>query len=123
MTKFKYDQNGLMPAIVQEAKTGKVLMLAYVNKKAFQISLKKGKTCFYSRSRNSYWIKGEISGHFQKIKSISTDCDRDTLLIQVEQKGAACHLGYHTCFVHLLDRKGHVKRITEKKKFDPKKVY
>ena len=123
MTKFKYDQNGLMPAIVQEAKTGKVLMLAYVNKKAFQITLRKGKTCFYSRSRNTYWIKGETSGHYQKVKSILTDCDRDTLLILVEQKGAACHLGYHTCFVHLLDKKGNIKRITEKQQFDPKKIY
>ena len=123
MIKFKYAQNGLMPTIVQEVKTGKVLMLAYVNKKAFQISLKKNKTCFYSRSRKTYWIKGETSGHHQKIKAILTDCDRDTLLILVEQKGAACHLGYHTCFVHLLDKKGNIKRITERKKFDPKKVY
>ena len=123
MTKFKYDQNGLIPAIVQEAKSGKVLMLAYVNKKSFQVSLKKGKTCFYSRSRKTYWIKGETSGHFQRIKSILTDCDRDTLLILVEQKGAACHLGYHSCFVHLLDKKGNIRKITEKKQFDPKKVY
>ena len=123
MTRFKYDQNGLMPAIVQEAKTGKVLMLAYVNKKAFQITLKQGKTCFYSRSRNTYWIKGETSGHYQKVKSILTDCDRDTLLILVEQKGAACHLGYHTCFVHLLDKNGKIKRVIEKPRFDPKKIY
>ena len=123
MIKFKYDNHQLMPAIVQEAKSGKVLMLAYVNKKALQISLKSKRTCFYSRSRKSLWIKGETSGHYQKIKAIYTDCDRDTLLIQVEQKGAACHLGYHTCFVHLLDQSGNIKKITEKKAFDPKKVY
>ena len=123
MIKFKYDSNGLMPAIVQEAKTGKVLMLAYVNRRALKIALKTNKTCFYSRSRKSLWIKGETSGHYQKIKSILTDCDRDTLLIQVEQKGAACHLGYHSCFVHLLDRKGDAKKITERKSFDPKRVY
>ena len=123
MIKFKYDRNGLMPAIVQEAKTKKVLMLAYVNPKALGISLKTGKTCFYSRSRNALWIKGETSGHYQKIKAILTDCDRDTLLIMVEQKDAACHLGYHTCFVNLLDQKGNVKRVTEKKVFDPKKIY
>ena len=123
MHKFRYDENGLMPAIVQEAKTGKVLMLAYVNRKALGIALKSKKTCFYSRSRKSIWIKGETSGHFQKIKSILTDCDRDTILIQVEPKGASCHLGYHSCFVHLLDSKGNIKKITGRKMFDPKKVY
>ena len=123
MYKFRYDEKGLMPAIVQEEKTGKVLMLAYVNTKALQIALKAQKTCFYSRSRKTFWIKGETSGHTQQIKAILTDCDRDTLLIQVKQKGAACHLGYHSCFVHLLNRKGNIKKITEKKKFDPKKVY
>jgi len=123
MIKFKYDRNGLMPAIVQEAGSRKVLMLAYVNPKALRISLETRKTCFYSRSRKSLWIKGETSGHYQKIKAILTDCDRDTLLILVEQSGAACHLGYHSCFVHLLDSKGNIRKITEKKKFDPKKVY
>ncbi len=112
-----------MPAIVQEAGSRKVLMLAYVNPKALRISLETRKTCFYSRSRKSLWIKGETSGHYQKIKAILTDCDRDTLLILVEQSGAACHLGYHSCFVHLLDSKGNIRKITEKKKFDPKKVY
>ena len=123
MEKFKYDQNDLMPAIVQDAKTRKVLMLAYVNKKALQITLEKGKTCFYSRSRKTYWIKGESSGHIQKVKAVLTDCDRDTLLILVSQKGGACHLGYQTCFVHLLNRKGKVVKVTEKKMFDPNKVY
>ncbi|MBI4387760.1 MAG: phosphoribosyl-AMP cyclohydrolase [Candidatus Omnitrophica bacterium] len=123
MHKFRYDQNGLMPAIVQDVKTKKVLMLAYVNKKALQTALKVKKTCFYSRSRKTFWIKGETSGHIQKIKAILTDCDRDTLLILVEQKGGACHLGYHTCFVHLLDHKGNIVKVTEKKMFDPNQVY
>lgn len=123
MHKFQYDSQGLMPAIIQEAKTGRVLMLAYVNKKALQLALKAKKTCFYSRSRKTYWIKGETSGHIQKIKAVLTDCDRDTLLIQVEQKGGACHLGYHSCFVHLLDGKGNIVKITESKIFDPSKVY
>ena len=123
MEKFKFDENGLIPAIIQDAKTKKVLMVAYMNKKALQITLKSGKTCFYSRSRNKLWIKGETSGHYQKVKSITTDCDKDTLLIQVEQKGAACHLGYHTCFAHLINKKGSISKITEKMMFDPKKVY
>ena len=123
MTKFKFDQNGLMPAIVQDYKTHNVLMLAYVNRTAIQKMLAIGKTCFYSRSRKTYWIKGETSGHIQKVKRITTDCDRDTLLIEVKQIGGACHLGYRSCFVHLLDRKGKIKRITQKKVFDPKTIY
>lgn len=123
MVKFKLDENGLMPAIVQDYKSREVLMLAYVNKQAFKKMLAIGKTCFYSRSRKTYWIKGESSGHIQRIKNITTDCDRDTLLIQVDQKGGACHLGYRTCFVHLLDQKGNIGKITQKKVFDPKKVY
>ena len=123
MTKFKYDQFGLMPAIIQDAKTRQVLMLAYINREALLTSLKLKKTCFYSRSRKKLWIKGESSGHIQKIKSILTDCDRDTLLILVSQKGGACHLGYQSCFVHLLDQTGKIRRITEKKVFDPKKIY
>ena len=123
MIAFKYEPNGLMPAIIQDHKTKEVLMLAYVNRKAIQKMLKIKKTCFYSRSRNTYWIKGETSGHIQKIKRITTDCDRDTLLIQVSQIGGACHLGYRTCFVHLLDSKGAFKRVTQKKVFDPNRIY
>ena len=78
MLKFKYDDNGLMPAIVQDDKSGEVLMLAYVNRQALQKMFKIKKTCFYSRSRKTYWIKGETSGHTQQVKSISTDCDKDT---------------------------------------------
>lgn len=123
MIQFKFDQNGLMPAIVQDKKSGEVLMLAYVNRTAIQKMLKLGKTCFYSRSRQTYWIKGETSGHIQEIKNLSTDCDRDTLLIQVKQKGGACHLGYRSCFFHALNREGNLKRSRQKKVFDPKKVY
>lgn len=123
MIQFKYDQNDLMPAIVQDYKSNEVLMLAYVNRKAVSKMLKIGKTCFYSRSRKAYWIKGETSGHIQQVKNISTDCDRDTLLIKVKQIGGACHLGYRTCFVHLLDKKGNIKGMTQKPVFDPKKIY
>ncbi len=123
MIKFKFNEDGLMPAIVQEKKTGQVLMLAYVNKKSLQVMMKKKYTYFYSRSRKKFWMKGETSGHVQKVLSIKTDCDRDTILIEVEQVGAACHLGYHSCFVHLLDAKGNIKRVTEKREFDPKSIY
>lgn len=112
-----------MPAIVQDYKSREVLMLAYVNRNAIKKMLAIGKTCFYSRSRKTYWIKGETSGHIQKIKRITTDCDRDTLLIEVAQIGGACHLGYRSCFVHLLDKKGKIARITQKKVFDPKAIY
>ena len=88
----------LIPAIVQEAATGEVLMLAYMNKESLETTLKTGKTCFFSRSRNSLWVKGETSGHFQKVVSISSDCDNDTLLVTVEQTGSACHTGSHNCF-------------------------
>ncbi len=124
MHNFKYDSNGLMPAIVQDWKSGEVLMLAYVNKDSFEKMLEAGKTCFFSRSRNKFWIKGEESGHVQLVKEILTDCDADTLVIKVEQMGpGACHLGYRTCFVHLLDKKGDVVKITQEKTFDPDAIY
>ncbi|OGW76301.1 MAG: phosphoribosyl-AMP cyclohydrolase [Omnitrophica bacterium RIFCSPHIGHO2_02_FULL_49_9] len=123
MIKFKFNEQGLMPAIVQDYDNHEVLMLAYVNRVAIQKMLKLGKTCFYSRSRKSYWIKGETSGHIQLIKKIYTDCDRDTLLIQVKQKGGACHLGYRSCFVHGLGTHGKKMRVRARKVFDPKKIY
>ena len=123
MVKLKFNRQDLLPAIIQDDRSGEVLMLAYVNQKAIQKMLKIGKTCFYSRSRKVFWIKGESSGHIQKIKKISTDCDRDTLLIRVQQKGGACHLGYRSCFVHPISKKGKLGRATQKKVFDPKRVY
>jgi phosphoribosyl-AMP cyclohydrolase len=123
MLTLKYDQNGLIPAIIQEHKTNEVLMLAYMNEDSIKKMLEVGKTCFYSRSRKAFWIKGESSGHTQEVTKISTDCDSDTLLIKVEQKGGACHLGYRSCFVHVLDEQGNLKEIDQEKMFDPKKVY
>ncbi len=95
---LQYDQSGLIPAIIQEASTGKVLMLAYMNDASLKLSMEEGYTCFFSRSKGRLWRKGEESGHVQKIRSIRTDCDRDTLLIEVEQTGVACHTGAHSCF-------------------------
>lgn len=95
---LKFDAQGLIPAIIQDAFTHKVLMLAYMNKESLQISMDTGFTCFYSRSRQELWRKGATSSNVQEIKSISYDCDKDTLLIQVKQTGVACHTGAYTCF-------------------------
>jgi len=89
---------GLIPAIVQDSLTGEVLMLAYMNREAWLKTLETGKATYWSRSRNSLWIKGETSGHFQVVKEILIDCDEDTVLLKVQQTGAACHTGYRTCF-------------------------
>ncbi len=98
MTDLKFDANGLIPAIVQDHYTGKVLMLAYMNAESLEITIKEGKTCFFSRSRQQLWRKGETSGNFQRVVSIRTDCDKDTLLIDVIKEGPACHTGSETCF-------------------------
>ena len=95
---LKYNDKGLIPAIIQDAKTNKVLMLAYMNKASLKKTIKIGRTCFWSRSRKYFWIKGETSGHYQIVKSIYYDCDLDTLLIKVKQFGAACHTGKKSCF-------------------------
>ena len=88
----------LIPAVVQEASTGQVLMLAYMNKESLKRTLESGYTWFWSRSRQELWNKGATSGHLQKVVAMYSDCDNDTLLVQVEQTGAACHSGHHSCF-------------------------
>ncbi|MBR0120719.1 MAG: bifunctional phosphoribosyl-AMP cyclohydrolase/phosphoribosyl-ATP diphosphatase HisIE [Clostridia bacterium] len=98
MIELKYNSDGLIPAIVQDHFTKKVLMLAYMNAESLEISIKEGYTCFYSRSRQELWRKGETSGNKQKIVSIRTDCDKDTLLIDVIKNGPACHTGSESCF-------------------------
>lgn len=98
MTELKFDSNGLIPAIVQDVYTKKVLMLAYMNKESLEITINEGKTCFWSRSRKCLWRKGEASGNTQQVVSIRTDCDKDTLLIEVIKAGPACHTGSETCF-------------------------
>ena len=95
---LKFDKLGLIPAIIQDYKTGQVMMLAYMNKESLKRTLKSGKTCFWSRSRKEYWVKGETSGNFQFVKSIAYDCDLDALLIKVRQVGVACHTGNRSCF-------------------------
>lgn len=95
---LKYNEKGLIPAIVTDARTGKVLMLAYMNSESLEITLKEERTCFFSRSRNELWRKGETSGNVQQVVSIATDCDKDTLLINVIPAGPACHTGNESCF-------------------------
>ena len=95
---LKFDVNGLIPAVVADSISGKVLMLAYMNRESLEISMKKKLTCFYSRSRKELWLKGETSGNYQHIVSITADCDKDTLLVLVEKDGPACHTGNETCF-------------------------
>lgn len=102
INELKYDTNGLIPAIIQDYRTNEVLMLAYMNKESVRRTLKLGKTCFWSRSRKEYWVKGETSGHSQFIKSIFYDCDADALLIKVRQVDSACHTGNKTCFYRKL---------------------
>ena len=99
---LKFSNDGLIPAIVTDYATGKVLMLAYMNRESLQISIQKQLTCFWSRSRGELWLKGETSGNYQHIISIATDCDRDTLLVKVKADGPACHLGTESCFAYPL---------------------
>ena len=96
---LKYNDQGLIPAIIQDEKSGEVLMMAYMNKASLGKTVEGGKTCFWSRSRQEYWVKGETSGNIQLVKEILYDCDEDTLLVKVEQIGSgACHTGNRTCF-------------------------
>ncbi len=113
---------GMVPAIAQDAKTGEVLMLAYMNQEAFEETLKTGQAVYFSRSRNKLWRKGEESGNFQIVKEIFIDCDADTVLVKVEQiGGAACHEGFSSCFFRKL-KDGQTETIGERI-FDPLKVY
>ncbi|MDD5070324.1 MAG: phosphoribosyl-AMP cyclohydrolase [Candidatus Omnitrophica bacterium] len=100
---LKYDAVGLIPAIVQDEESGDVLMVAYMNEESLKITLKEKRTCFYSRSRQELWRKGDTSGHVQKLKSIYYDCDKDALLVKVDQVGGiACHTGERSCFFNKL---------------------
>ena len=114
---------GLLPAIVQDHQSEKVLMLAYINRTAWDKTLETGEAHYWSRSRQELWHKGGTSGHVQRIKEIYADCDHDTVIFKVEQVGgAACHTGYESCFYKKVDSKGGI-TIQEEKIFDPEKVY
>ena len=119
---LKYDQAGLIPAVIVDVETKQVLMLAYMNRTALLKTIETHKTHFWSRSRNEYWMKGQSSGHTQDVKAIYVDCDMDTLVIEVDQHGAACHKGYYSCFFRRLNEDGEWKVIAEKV-FDPDEAY
>ncbi|MGI6131189.1 MAG: bifunctional phosphoribosyl-AMP cyclohydrolase/phosphoribosyl-ATP diphosphatase HisIE [Bacillota bacterium] len=95
---LKFDDDGLIPAVVQDADSLQVLMVAHMNRESIKKTIREGRTCFWSRSRKALWVKGETSGHFQDVRAVYCDCDRDCLLIQVDQTGAACHTGQKSCF-------------------------
>ena len=114
---------GLVPAVVQDYKTGEVLMLAFMNQEAWEATLSTRKATYYSRTRKELWIKGKTSGNMQIVKEIRIDCDGDTVLLKVEQLGgAACHTGYRSCFYKKVDEDGSIK-TTGKPLFDPEEVY
>jgi len=120
---LKFDEKGLIPAVIQDYKNNEVLMVAFMNNEAVKRTIATGRAHFYSRSRNKLWLKGETSGHIQKVKEIRFDCDADCLLVKVLQIGGACHTGYRSCFYRKLkDRKGDI-QVSGKKMFDPEKVY
>jgi phosphoribosyl-AMP cyclohydrolase len=123
LDKLKFNADGLIPTIIQEQSTGRVLMMAWMNKESIQRTLDLGRTVFWSRSRQQYWVKGETSGHVQLVKDVAFDCDGDTLLIQVEQTGAACHEGYKSCFFRSFREKGAEVAVTEPQLVQPEKVY
>lgn len=116
-----YDKNGLIPVVIQDNANNEVLMVAYMNRDAVKKTIEGPRVHFYSRSRQKMWVKGETSGHTQTVKSIAFDCDRDCLLIKVDQKVAACHMGYRSCFFREL-RGGQVVTVAEKV-FDKARVY
>ena len=120
--KLKFNEDGLIPAIVQEESTGRVVMMAWMNEASLISTIETGKTHFWSRSRQKYWMKGESSGHTQQVKSIAFDCDGDTLLIQAEQLGAACHEGYKSCFFRTVNQVGDFE-ITEERLVNPEEIY
>ncbi len=120
---LKFDANGLIPAIIQDHKTGQVLMFAFMNKLSVEKTVETGFCHYWSRSRNKLWLKGESSGHVQKVKSIRTDCDKDVLLFSVEQSGAACHDGYESCFYREFEANAADWKIVGNKVFDPETVY
>jgi len=122
---YRHVVNGekLVIAISQDYETGEVLMVAYMNRDAFEKTIETGKAHYWSTSRNQLWFKGESSGHVQEVKEIFTDCDQDAVLLKVKQVGAACHEGYYSCFFREIKDKGQKLEIVKERVFAPEKVY
>src|SRR3954466_11612943 len=123
LEKLKWDANGLIPVIIQDVENGQVLVMAYTNREALDKTIATGKVHTYSRSRGRVALKGESSAHFQHVKEVRTDCDRDAVLIKVIQDGGACHEGYRSCFFRKFEAGADDWNIVEKKVFDPDAVY
>lgn len=126
LEKLCFNSEGLIPAIIQEQGTGKVLMMAWMDRHSLLKTMETQQTYFWSRSRQKYWMKGETSGHIQQVKRISLDCDGDVLLIEVEQRGAACHEGYKSCFYRDITLEGKIKenakRLVQPENMNKKKI-
>ena len=123
LSELKFDRDGLVAAIIQDEINNEVLMLGYMNADAIAETFNTGRVCFWSRSRQKLWIKGETSGHTQTVKSIAVDCDGDALLIKVEQRVAACHVGYRSCFFREVSPDGESTRVVGEKMFEAESVY
>lgn len=121
--KLKFNKDGLIPVIVQDYKTNEVLMLAYMNQQAFDETVRRKRGVFYSRSRGKLWVKGESSGHIQLVKEILIDCDTDTVLLKVEQRGGACHTGFYSCFYRRYHPQKKALEEIGRKVFEPEDVY
>ncbi len=123
ISQVKFDEKGLVPVVVQDAESGEVVMVAYMNSEALSKTLETGRMCYYSRSRKKLWVKGEESGNCQTVREMYVDCDNDTLLFKVGQKGGACHKGYHSCFFRKLAKNKKEFAITKERIFNPDEVY
>jgi phosphoribosyl-AMP cyclohydrolase len=120
---LKFDGNGLIPAVVQDAENGDVLMVAYMNRESIAATLETGNATFWSRSRQKFWVKGETSGHFQHLKGLYVDCDQDCLLVKVEQVGPACHEGYRSCFFRRVGDDGRELETVAERMKTPEEIY
>ncbi len=123
LDQLKWTADGLVPAIIQDVRTGRVLMMAWMNRASLDKTIETRRTWFWSRSRQKFWMKGESSGHVQVVHDIAVDCDGDVLLIQVDQTGAACHEGYRSCFFKSLESGGTDWTVTEPQLETPEAIY